>query len=313
MPPFFSIILPTYNRSDFIEIAIQSVLNQNYTDWELLIIDDGSTDNTAGIVKKYFSDERIIYKYQTNQERSRARNNGIAIAKGRFVCFLDSDDYYLPIHLQVLKEAIELHQYKSCLYYTNYFVNRNGNNIVGKGFSEMKKKGISNILFEELLQTNSVCIAADLLINDRFPEKFNMFEDNHLWLRIIAKSEMIYINTPTNVFCDHENRSLSISSKKLKEKGQKYIDVLFDLFYSEKYIYLNDFISEKEKKMFIASKMIVMAYDALNSGALFLVYYFLFKSIAINFDPEKILSYCKLFFGSALFIVYSKIKGTLKT
>ena len=68
MRPYFSIIIPTYNRSNFIAAAIKSVLNQTYTNWELFIIDDGSTDNTKEVVSN-FNDPRILYKYQNNQEK----------------------------------------------------------------------------------------------------------------------------------------------------------------------------------------------------------------------------------------------------
>ena len=97
--PFFSIIVPTYNRAQNIKGAIESVLLQTYTSWELIIIDDGSTDHTKEVISK-FTDTRINYIYQKNQERSCARNNGIKVAKGQYICFLDSDDFYLANHLQ---------------------------------------------------------------------------------------------------------------------------------------------------------------------------------------------------------------------
>ncbi|OSZ82171.1 hypothetical protein CAP35_02565 [Chitinophagaceae bacterium IBVUCB1] len=106
--PFFSIIIPTYNRSGFIKRAIESVIAQTYTDWELLIVDDGSTDDTAAIINQYSkSDARIRYLYQENQKVSAARNNGLANATGRYICFLDSDDEYKQNHLQVFKETID--------------------------------------------------------------------------------------------------------------------------------------------------------------------------------------------------------------
>ena len=91
--PFFSVVIPTYNRANMISGAIQSVLEQTFKNFELIIIDDGSTDQTAHVIAG-FSDERIKYNYQQNTERSQARNNGIKIASGRYICFLDSDDQY---------------------------------------------------------------------------------------------------------------------------------------------------------------------------------------------------------------------------
>ena len=92
--PFFSIIIPVYNREVLIRKSIQSALNQDFIDFEIIVIDDGSTDGTALAVKQ-FSDSRVKYFYQTNQERSAARNNGVLKSKGKFICFLDSDDYYI--------------------------------------------------------------------------------------------------------------------------------------------------------------------------------------------------------------------------
>ena len=105
--PFFSIILPTYNRAHILPKAIDSLLRQQYENWELVIVDDGSSDNTKELVAAYI-DERIRYIYQDNAERSAARNNGIVHSKGRYICFLDSDDYYENNHLQIIKEKIEL-------------------------------------------------------------------------------------------------------------------------------------------------------------------------------------------------------------
>ena len=96
--PFFSIIIPTYNRAHVIMRPIDSVLRQTFEDWELIIVDDGSTDDTKSIIESYH-DNRIRYVWQENQERSAARNHGIALAKGEWICFLDSDDDYYPNHL----------------------------------------------------------------------------------------------------------------------------------------------------------------------------------------------------------------------
>lgn len=106
--PFFSIIIPTFNRAHIIHRPIDSIIAQTFTDWELIIVDDGSTDNTKDIVGSY-NDKRIRYVYQENLERSAARNHGIKLAQGEWICFQDSDDEYLPDHLQVLFNGIERH------------------------------------------------------------------------------------------------------------------------------------------------------------------------------------------------------------
>lgn len=99
MKEIISVIMPAFNAGYYLNEAIKSVLQQSYQFWELLIIDDGSTDNTKEIIKS-FSDERIKYFYQTNKGVSAARNLGLAHMKGIFFCFLDADDILPPNSLQ---------------------------------------------------------------------------------------------------------------------------------------------------------------------------------------------------------------------
>lgn len=93
--PFFSVIIPTYNRSNFIVATITSVLEQNFEDFEVLVIDDGSTDNTKEIIERILQkDKRVKYFYKTNAERGAARNFGVQESNGKFLIFLDSDDLF---------------------------------------------------------------------------------------------------------------------------------------------------------------------------------------------------------------------------
>ncbi len=94
-----SIVIPLYNAERFIEDTIESVLKQQYTDWELIIIDDGSSDKSAELVKKYLKDERITYFHQKNGGVSAARNAGIKKSKGAYIALLDADDIFLPENL----------------------------------------------------------------------------------------------------------------------------------------------------------------------------------------------------------------------
>ena len=108
MNPFFSIITPLYNREKTISRAIESILNQTFQDFEIIVVDDCSTDHSAEIVHKLkVLDARIKYiKNEINQERCISRNKGIQIALGKYICFLDSDDYHLPIHLETFYHKI---------------------------------------------------------------------------------------------------------------------------------------------------------------------------------------------------------------
>jgi len=101
--PFFSVVIPVYNREELISETISSVLNQLYSNFELILIDDGSTDKSANVIKN-FQDSRIKYCYIKNSERGAARNFGIQSSTGEFVVLLDSDDIMLEDHLATLYE-----------------------------------------------------------------------------------------------------------------------------------------------------------------------------------------------------------------
>ena len=100
-----SIIIPTYNRANLLERAVDSILKQTYNNWELLIVDDGSIDNTKDTVNKYLNDKRIKYIYQENKGQGAARNLGIKNSNGDYIAFLDSDDKWSEEKLQKQTEA----------------------------------------------------------------------------------------------------------------------------------------------------------------------------------------------------------------
>jgi len=100
-----SVIIPTYNRSRYVTQAIDSVLSQTYKDYEIIVVDDGSTDNTKDVLQPYM--DRIRYIYQENSGVSAARNTGIRLAKGEWIGFLDSDDEWLPEKLKIQMTFIQ--------------------------------------------------------------------------------------------------------------------------------------------------------------------------------------------------------------
>ncbi len=104
--PFYSVVIPVYNRSDVLETALRSVLDQTFQDFEIIVVDDGSLDAPCEIVDRV-ADPRIRFLRQENKGGAAARNLGIAAAVGRFIAFLDSDDIFLPHHLQAMHDLLD--------------------------------------------------------------------------------------------------------------------------------------------------------------------------------------------------------------
>ena len=104
--PRFSVIIPIYNKEKDVETTIKSVLNQTYIDYEIILVDDGSTDNSLNIVNA-IEDDRIQIFTKQNEGVSKTRNYGITKAKAEYIAFLDADDYWYPNHLEILHNLIK--------------------------------------------------------------------------------------------------------------------------------------------------------------------------------------------------------------
>lgn len=188
--PLFSVILPTWNRESSIAVAIESVLQQSCDDLELLIIDDGSNDNTQQQVEGY-NDSRLNYITQTHQGVSVARNNGIEKAQGRYTCFLDSDDYWHREKLDTQHKFLTNNpQYK--LVQTQEIWLRDGVR-VNSGKVHRKQSGD---IFQQSLERccitpSSVAIEAELLRSfEGFDTQLLACEDYELWLRITSQHKV---------------------------------------------------------------------------------------------------------------------------
>ena len=119
--PFFSVIIPLYNRESRISRTLDSLRSQTFQDFETIIVDDASIDNSYNVSLTYELPNKIVLKNEKNSERCVTRNRGISIAQGQYICFLDSDDYHLPTHLQTLYKAIEELHFPKAFFFTNAY------------------------------------------------------------------------------------------------------------------------------------------------------------------------------------------------
>ena len=193
--PFVSVILPTYNRYAFVGQAIDSVLNQTYTDYELIVVDDGSTDNTPALLDQY--GDRINVIRQENRGVSAARNSGIRSASGNAIALLDSDDYWLPTKLEAQVAFFEAHP-DALICQTEELWFRNGKRVNPK----KRHRKPSGMIFEKslplcLVSPSAVMIRQSLLDQvGLFDETLPACEDYDLWLRIAWRYPVYLIDTP---------------------------------------------------------------------------------------------------------------------
>lgn len=188
--PFFSVIIPVYNRESVIHRAVESVLNQNYDQFELIIVNDGSTDNSKKSIMSY-CDTRINYVETKNLGVSHARNFGIRLSKGSHLAFLDSDDQWLPGKLGTDADFIMQHpQIK--IHQSDEIWVRKGKRVNKKNFH----KKISGDIFKEslflcMISPSSVVIERSLFEKcGTFDERMKVCEDYDLWLRITCRYDV---------------------------------------------------------------------------------------------------------------------------
>ena len=224
---FFSIIVPTYNRAHMIRRTLDSVLNQSFKDFELIVVDDGSTDNTEEIVASYNSPQ-ILYFKKENEERGIARNFGLEKAQGRYVNFFDSDDVMYPHHLEKAFENLEALSSPKVLCFPFDYLDSEGKLTGTKtGFDgDITTK----VLESNFIHLNGAFIARDILDSDlKFCEdrKFTVSEDWYFFVRISMKHSILGIQESTSGYYIHEGSTMSSISSEEYQVAYGYFESLF--------------------------------------------------------------------------------------
>jgi glycosyltransferase involved in cell wall biosynthesis len=204
-----SVVIPTYNRAHVLERAIRSVLEQSCSDLELIVVDDGSTDNTAELLTKY--QDRLTVLVQDNHGVSAARNAGIERSRGALIAFLDSDDEWLPekIAKQVARYSADCPMF---ICHTEEIWQRNGEIVTQKSIH--RKQGgwfFERALQRCLISPSSVMLSRDLLdAVGWFDEELPAAEDYDLWLRITAFHDVDFVSEPLVIKHGGGNDQLSV-------------------------------------------------------------------------------------------------------
>ncbi len=270
----FSIIIPTYNRADKIGTAIKSVLNQKYIDFELIIVDDGSTDNTLEVVEM-FKDNRIHYFKKENEERNIARNYGIKMAKGEYIGFLDSDDILYNNHLNEAYLMISTLRFPEIIH-LNF--ERKNSSLTSSTLTEKHIQDLNSVLINEnVLSCNSMIIKREVISKYQFLNSSDAIisEDHYLWLRLAVRYKIYISLAVTSAVIEHKSRSLnSIDVEKLKKGIEEIINALkrdkkfliyygwkANRFFSYKYIFVALQLVTQHRKLESAKYLFIALKD----------------------------------------------------
>lgn len=216
--PLVSVVIPVYNREETIERAVNSVLNQTYSNIELIVVDDGSTDNSLNVIKQLKTDKMKIFE-QNHLGANAARNLGISVAKGEYIAFQDSDDEWLPEKLEKQITYMLENNFEAC--YCPFFLY--GDHYDGLYFQDYrdKEKYENNLL--DLLRIGNVLGPQTLVIHrniisaiGNFDEEMPRLQDYEFAIRIAQKKKIGYVNEPL-VKIYRSNNSISNDEEKLRK------------------------------------------------------------------------------------------------
>jgi len=245
--PFFSVVIPVYNKEKYIEKTLKSVIEQVFTDFEVIIVDDGSTDLSIEKARHFITkDKRFTLYQQNNAGVSVARNSGIKNASGNFIALLDADDIWFSNHLKNIYNAIVKH-HTIQVFCTNYLIENKKNKFKKTKFSYLPK-AIGNLflienyfkssLKNDIAWTSAVCIKKSLLITENyfFDPMLLSNQDTDLWIRLGLKHPFIFIHEATAIHKCYAENGLAKS---------KNID--------NKYLLVEKYIDENEKKRYFTA------------------------------------------------------------
>jgi glycosyltransferase involved in cell wall biosynthesis len=216
--PFFSIVIPTYNRAHLIGLTLDSVRQQSFADFEVLVVDDGSTDATATVVtQSAANDPRLHYLSKANEERGAARNYGLARALGEYVLFLDSDDRLHPNHLATLYTTITSQTVRPNYITTKYDFDRHGTRYP----SDLALFPAGILTFDTFIKGN--VLACNVCVRRNNPTLFKFEEDRRYaavedWMFLLQNTQndvVQLVDAVTLTMNDHDQRSMRSDNQAL--------------------------------------------------------------------------------------------------
>ncbi len=255
--PKVSVIIPAYNMARYTVEAIKSVLNQTFKDYEIVVVDDGSTDNTKELLQPYIESHQITYIYKENGGACSARNVGIRVSRGEYIAFLDCDDLWLPKKLEISIDLLDSHPEIGFVYSRAIIIDKKGDNL---WFSKERCYSGENAL-EKLIFRNFIRSSSPVVRKECF-KKVGLFDetifhpaDRDMWLRISEYFPIKYINIPLIKYRVGEWSYFERNIELAKAESLKVLEKTFERHKFPKrvkgraiaYIYLNSSLAYSRK------------------------------------------------------------------
>ena len=245
MNPKVSINLCCYNSEKYLRETLDSIVKQTYKDWELIIINDGSSDSTEAIIYEYIKQGYpIAYHYQRNKGLAFSRNKALELSQGKYVAFIDHDDLWLPDKLEKQASILEKRPEIDFLY-GNYFIKRGSRETLA-----LRKQPPQGDVFERFLYQYPVAILTTMVrrealerMDNLFDENLNLAEEYDLFMRLLYKSEAVYLDEPLAVYRTHPG----MSSIRFMEKWPDEIEYIIRKFGSLYHNFENDYSAVLKK------------------------------------------------------------------
>jgi len=188
--PLVSVVLATYNGARFLEEAVRSVLDQTFTDLELIVVDDGSTDRTAELVERLSADPRLRYVYQVNGGQPNADNHGIRLSRGRFIAFIDADDVWLREKLERQLARFDADERIGVVYCPTICIDENGREVESWSIQRHSGRVTDRLFVENFVPfSSSIVRRACFERLGGFDEELAQAYDYDLWLRLSTAYE----------------------------------------------------------------------------------------------------------------------------
>lgn len=230
---FFSVILPLFNKAPYVARTIQSVLSQSFDDFELIVVDDGSTDSSFEVASRAIGgDFRCQIVHQENSGVSAARNKGVEISHGDYLCFIDGDDWWAPGFLDRMNWLIR--EYPDAgIYGTNYFYVKNGRQRICVKNAETGYIDYCKVYSEGMsMPLTSISVAIDPLVFREFggfKRNLKLGEDFDLWIRIALKYKVAFLNEPLAYY----NQDSNPAWRGIRQLNDPQFHMLWNLSYLE--------------------------------------------------------------------------------